>query len=126
MIPRMTSRMRQAFELGVGVDLALPLNSWALPLIYTDVGFSFMSSKDAGGETDLSGTAFAWNLGLGVDLYLNPHWHVGLRVGVALRLHRSFEEEHCPDSGDCEMVPAENLEANLVGGFVGLSSGYQF
>ena len=119
------TRRRDALELAVGLESGIPLNSWAEPLIYTAFGISMMESSNAGEGADLKGTAFLFDLGLGLNFYLNPHWFVGLKAGVALRMHRGMEYEICV-LDNCRMESDEEFVGNLVGGFVGLSSGYQF
>ncbi len=112
---------RNGFDLAVGLESAIPLNSWAEPLVYTALGVSHMVMKDSDEDTVLQGTALLFDMGLGLNLYLNPHWFVGLRAGVVVRVHSGMEYA----DGD-NMKFDEDLVGNLVGGFVGLSSGYQF
>ena len=120
------TRRRDAFELAVGLESGIPLNSWAEPLVYTAVGISLMESMDSDGDVDLRGTALLLDLGLGINLYLNPHWFVGLRAGVVMRVHRGMEFEECDELNQCGMSSDDDMVGNLVGGFLGLSSGYQF
>ena len=115
---------RKAFELAVGVEAGIPLNSWAEPMVYSVLGVSFMNSEDKN-QTDevLRGTGILWDLGLGLDLFLDPHWFVGLRGGLSVRLHKGLEYSEDPVLPG---VTKDDLDATLVGGFVGFSSGYQF
>ena len=112
---------RNGFDLAVGLESAIPLNSWAEPLVYTALGVGFMVMKDSGEDTVLQGTALLFDMGLGLNLYLNPHWFVGLRAGVVVRVHSGMDY-----ADGSNMEYDEDLVGNLVGGFLGLSSGYQF
>jgi hypothetical protein len=113
------SRYRYSIDVGLGLKVSIPLDSWIEPVAEGTIGVDFMhdESRDEGGDlVPVDGIGIVLNTSIGADFYFTSTWFLGLRGGVALRHYFRLQE-------DGESTSAQSTNLGLFGA---VASGWKF
>jgi len=114
-----TARDRYSIDIGLGLKISVPLDSWIEPVAEGTIGVDFMhdDSRDDGGDlVPVDGIGVVLNVGIGADFYFSAAWFMGLRGGLALRHYFQLE-----DDGQ-----STNAQSTNLGLFGAVTSGWRF
>ena len=114
-----SSRYRYSIDVGLGLKVSVPLDSWIEPVAEGTVGVDFMRDDNREGGGDLvpvEGIGIVLNTSIGADFYFTTTWFLGLRGGVALRHYFQLQ-----DDGQ-----NTNAQSTNLGLFGAVASGWRF
>ena len=113
------SRWRYSVDVGLGLKVSVPLDSWIEPVAEGTVGVDFMhddSREDGGDLVPVDGLGIVLNTSIGADFYFTTSWFMGLRGGVALRHYFQLKEDGV----------STNAQSTILGLFGAATSGWKF
>jgi TolB-like protein len=113
------SRWRYSIDVGLGLKVSVPLDSWIEPVAEGTIGVDFMlddSREDGGDLVPVDGIGIVLNTSIGADFYFTTTWFMGLRGGVALRHYFQLKEDGV----------STNAQSTVLGLFGAATSGWKF
>jgi TolB-like protein len=113
------ARYRYSIDVGLGLKVSIPLDSWIEPVAEGTVGVDFMhdDNRDDGSSlVPIDGIGLVLDTSIGADFYFTAAWFLGLRGGVTLRHYFQLE-----DNGQ-----STNAQSTVLGLFGAVTSGWRF
>ena len=113
------SRYRYSIDVGIGLKVSIPLDSWVEPVAEGTIGVDFMhdDNRESGGDlVPVDGIGVVLDVGIGADFYFSTAWFMGLRGGAALRHYFQLQ-----DDGN-----ATNAQSTNLGLFGAVTTGWKF
>jgi TolB-like protein len=114
-----TARDRFSIDIGLGLKISIPLDSWIEPVAEGTIGVDFLrdENRDAGGDlVPVEGIGMVLNVSIGADFYFTTTWFLGLRGGIVLRHYFQLEEDG----------QSTNAQSTNLGLFGAVTSGWRF
>jgi len=114
-----TERDRFSIDIGLGLKISIPLDSWIEPVAEGTIGVDFLrdDNREAGADlVPVEGIGMVLNVSIGADFYFTTSWFMGLRGGIALRHYFQLE-----DDGQ-----STNAQSTNLGLFGAVTSGWRF
>jgi len=114
-----TGRSRHSIDIGLGLKVFVPLDSWIEPVAEGTVGVDFMrddTNDDSDNLVPVEGVGIVLNTSIGADFYFTTTWFLGLRGGISLRHYFKLEEDG----------QSTNAQSTNLGLFGAVASGWRF
>jgi TolB-like protein len=114
-----TGRSRYSIDIGLGLKVFVPLDSWIQPVAEGTVGVDFMrddTNDDSDNLVPVEGIGIVLNTSIGADFYFTDTWFMGLRGGISVRHYFQLQ-----DNGQ-----DTNAQSTTLGLFGAVASGWRF